>query len=68
MAKRSFWILHEHLCSPDEYQCASCGRNWEESSRFCPFCGAEMKRVKVEPDYVEEYEILDILLDDEDDD
>ena len=57
--------MREHLCDPVEYICSVCGAASEKPWEECPECGAKMKKVKYDPVYVDEAEMLDILLDDD---
>ena len=63
--KKPHWIMREHLCDPIEYICSVCGAASEEPWEECPECGARMKKVKYDPVYVDEAEMLDILFGDD---
>ena len=63
--KKPHWIMREHLCDPVKYICSVCGAASEEPWEECPECGAKMKKVKYDPVYVDEAEILDILFGDD---
>ena len=63
--KKPHWMMREHLCDPMEYVCSVCGAASEEPWEECPECGAKMKKVKYDPVYVDEAEILDILFGDD---
>ena len=42
-----------------------CGASFDEPWEECPECGVKMKKIKYDPVYVDEAEMLDILLEDE---
>ena len=63
--KKPHWIMREHLCDPIEYICSVCGEASEKPWEECPECGAKMKKVKYDPVYVDEAEMLDILFGDD---
>ena len=63
--KKPHWIEKEHLFAGTEYICSCCGASFEEPWKECPACGAVMKKIKYDPVYVDEAEMLDILLGDE---
>ena len=65
MIKKSYWIQREHLFEPVEYVCFVCGAAAEKPWEECPECGTNMKKVKYDPVYVDEAEMLDILFGDE---
>ncbi len=65
MIKKSYWIQREHLFDPVEYVCSVCGAASEKPWEECPECGTKMKKVKYDPVYVDEAEMLDILFGDE---
>ena len=65
MIKKSYWIQREHLFDPVEYICSVCGAASEEPWEECPVCGAKMKKIKYDPVYVDEAEMLDIILEDD---
>jgi len=48
-----------------EYVCSCCGASFDEPWEECPECGVKMKKIKYDPVYVDEAEMLDILLEDE---
>ena len=66
--RRPHWIMKEHLHGQIEYVCSRCGAAFDDAWEECPACGVKMKKVKYEPVLVEEYEMLDILLGDNEDD
>ena len=63
--RRLHWIEKKHLFDGTEYVCSRCASSFEEPWEECPACGAEMKKIKNDPVYVDEVETLDILLGDE---
>ena len=65
MKRKPHWIEREHLFDGTEYVCSCCGASFEEPWEECPACGAEMKKIKYDPVYVDEAEMMDILFWDE---
>ena len=63
--RKPHWIEREHLFDGTEYVCSRCGASFEEPWEECPACGAEMKKIKYDPVYVDEAEMLDILFGDD---
>jgi rRNA maturation endonuclease Nob1 len=54
------------MFDPDEYECSACGRRFRQPASSCPVCGTTMKGTKDPQDWVEEMEMLDIMLGDDD--
>jgi len=67
--KVAHWIEHEHLFEDAEYECSVCGSRFDSPSDICPHCGAEIGKnnQQYEPDLVDEYEYLDMIIGDDDD-
>ena len=63
--KKSYWIEREHLFDGTEYVCSRCGASFEEPWEEYPACGVKMKKIKYDPVYVDEAEMMDILFWDE---
>ena len=59
------WIQKTHLFRADKFACSKCGASFQEPYAVCPSCGAEMKRKKYDPSWVDEAEELSALLDDD---
>ena len=59
--------MKEHLCGQIEYVCSRCGAEFDDPWEECPLCGVKMRKVKYDPVLVDEYEMLDVLLGDDDD-
>lgn len=59
--KTARWIRHSHFFKKDEYECSSCGRRADKPYKTCPFCGAQMKGSKYEPDWIDEMEEFDSM-------
>ena len=59
--------MKEHLCGQIEYVCSRCGAEFNDPWEECPECGVKMKKVKYNPVLVDEYEMLDIILGDDED-
>ena len=62
---RAHWIQRDHLFAGVDFVCSACGAVFDEPWEACPECGARMKKIKYDPVFVEEAEMLDILLGDE---
>ena len=65
--RKPHWILKEHLCGQIEYVCSRCGAEFNNPWEECPECGVKMKKVKYNPVLVDEYEMVDIILGDDED-
>ena len=63
--RKPHWIEREHLFDGMGYFCSRCGASFEEPREECPSCGVKMKIIKYDPVYVDEAEMMDILLGDE---
>lgn len=59
------WIKKDHLFSGMEYVRSCFGASFDEPWEQCTACGAKMTRIKDDPVFMDEAEILDILLGDE---
>ena len=59
------WIEREHLFDGTEYICSRCGASFEEPWEECPACGVKMKKIKYDPVYEAEAEMMNILFGDE---
>jgi len=64
--REPYWIRHTHLFDPDEYECSRCGAVFAQKYPACPNCRIRPGQEREEPDWVEEAEELDWLLDDDD--
>ncbi|SCW68756.1 hypothetical protein SAMN02910456_02601 [Ruminococcaceae bacterium YRB3002] len=58
------WIEHAHLFSGSTYECSLCHRSYKATSGRCPGCGAEMRKGKYDPQWVDELEMMDAIFDD----
>ena len=65
MRRKPYWIEREHLFDGTEYVCSCCGASFEEPWEECPACGVRMEKIKYDPVYVDEAEMMDILFEDE---
>ena len=69
--RRTHHRLQDYYSAPiinlagKEYVCSCCGASFDEPWEECPECGVKMKKIKYDPVYVDEAEMLDILLEDE---
>ena len=59
--------MKEHLCGQIEYVCSMCGAEFNDPWEECPECSVKMKKIKYDPVSVEEYDVLSILLEDDED-
>ena len=60
----AYWIQHTHLFRRDEYECSACSYVSDTPHKTCPACGAWMQSSKYDPSFVDEAEILSMILDD----
>ena len=65
MKRKPHWIEREHLFNGTDYVCSCCGASFEEPWEECPACGVRMEKIKNDPVYVDEAEMMDILFGDE---
>lgn len=63
--KKAHWIKQTHLLRSDEFICSACGASFSKPYMECPHCGAEMKKTKYDPSWVDEAEGLSAILDDD---
>lgn len=63
--KTPHWIKHTHVFDPDEYECSVCGQHFRDKSSSCPACGAAMNGITDPQDWIDEMEMLDIILGDD---
>ena len=63
--RKPHWIERFHLFEGFEYICSCCGEKSDEAWEECPSCGVKMKKIKYDPVYVDEAEMMDILFEDE---
>ncbi len=59
------WIQKTHLFKGDEYVCSSCEEAFSRTYPVCPACGADMKKVKYDPSWIDEVIEPSALLDDD---
>ncbi len=59
------WTQKTHLFRADEFVCSNCGDSFPNPYAICPSCGADMKKVKYDPSWVDEAEGLSAILDDD---
>lgn len=59
------WIRRTHLFDPDEYECSQCGQRFPRAAERCPKCGASLRGIEDNQDWVDEAEELDWLLGDD---
>ena len=63
--KTGTWLQKTHFLRADEYICSVCGRSAAKPRRACPHCGAEMRKSKYDPSWVDEAEMMSALFDDD---
>ena len=63
--KRPHWIRHTHLFDPTEYECSACGTRFSDTAPRCPVCEAILEKTVDSPDWVDEAEELDMILEDD---
>ena len=54
--QRAEWIQRTHLFRSDAFVCSFCMASFTELYEICPSCGAVMKKIKVDPSWVDEAE------------
>lgn len=59
--RKGYWTKEARMDST-LFRCSECRNAYKKSSAICPSCGAVMKKVKYDPIWVDE---LDILFDDD---
>ena len=62
--KTACWIEHAHLFRGSTFECSACHTVFKERTKNCPRCGAEMKKGKYDPQWVDELEMFDAIFDD----
>lgn len=62
--KKPHWILVTHLFKDDEYICSNCGYSSKKPLSKCPNCGNNMHGSKYDASWVDEAEMMDIILGD----
>ncbi len=58
------WIRKTHLFRRDEYICSNCGFRSAKPYVECPNCDEPMGRTRNDPNWVDELEEIDAMLDD----
>ena len=60
--KQDFWIQKTHLFKRDEYICTVCRAVCDKPYQVCPVCGAEKTKVSYDASWVDEAEVMSIML------
>lgn len=63
--KKAQWIQKTHLFKDDDYVCSECGYSSEKPYSECPRCHSNMRGSNYDPSWVDEAEMLDIILGDD---
>ena len=63
--QRAEWIRRTHLFHADAFVCSFCMASFPEPYEICPSCGAIMKKIKVDPSWVDEAEDFLSFMEDE---
>lgn len=63
-SKTAYWTQKTHLFRSDEYICSACGNVANKAYKQCPSCGFNMSKSKYDPSWVDEAEMMDVLLGD----
>ena len=58
------WIQRTHLFRSTEYICSYCGYRADAPYTECPNCGMPMDGGKYDPNWVDEIEEIDAIIDD----
>lgn len=64
MKDTGYWIKHSHLFQSDEYVCSECGGKSTYPASICPNCKAVMKGSNDDANWVDEANIIDIIIGD----
>ncbi len=62
--KTAHWTRRTHVFRKDEFECSACKARFEKPYKVCPKCGRMMKGSKYDPSWVDEMEMIDMVLDD----
>ena len=60
-SRRGYWIRCEHLFGGDDYVCSACGAKFKKQSLLCPKCKTLMTKIRVDPRWIDEMEMLEII-------
>ena len=63
--RKPHWERKTHLFKADEYICSECGLASPKPYKVCPNCGMKARNVKSDLTWVDEAEMLDIILEDD---
>ena len=63
--KTASWIRRTHLFRADEFICSVCKASFRKPCQACPACGTRMKKTKYDPSWVDEAEMISMIMDDE---
>ncbi len=63
-ARQGYWLVKEHMDGTDSWQCSECRSVFRSGADVCPNCGAENRRVRRDPAWVDELEGFDAMFDD----
>ena len=61
---KAYWIQKTHLFDSDEYICSACRYSAPKPANVCPNCGSIMEKCKYDPNWVDEFEMMDSILED----
>ena len=59
-----YWIHEAHVFRADVFRCSVCGAEYKKMSKTCAKCGSRMKKLRYDPQWVDELEMLYAMLDD----
>ena len=65
MNKSAYWIVKTHILRDDEYYCSACRARADRKYKICPNCGLPMKGKKSDLGWIDEMEMMDIMLEDD---
>ena len=60
----AIWIQKTHIFRRDEYICSNCGCRLHEHPLVCPRCNSVMDGSHYDPNWVDELEEIDMIIDD----
>ena len=62
--KKTVWIQKTHFLRADEFICSVCGYKSKIAKKTCPNCGEHLSKIKYDASWVDEAELIDMILED----
>ncbi|MBQ6371580.1 MAG: hypothetical protein IJJ22_00470 [Oscillospiraceae bacterium] len=63
--RRPHWIRRPHLFKADEYVCSVCGKISPRPYKACPACKTILGKIKYDPSWVDEAEMMSAVTDED---